>query len=129
MRFLIDNALSPALAVLLQHAGHDAIHVLTIGLQRAEDLVIFDRAAEDDRVLVSADTDFGALLAIRSAQTPSVIQFRGRGSRLPEPLARTILSNLPQIIEALQSGSIVTFEPSRVRVRALPINVAPAEQE
>ena len=37
MRLLIDNALSPALAVLLQHAGHDAIHVRTIGLQRAED--------------------------------------------------------------------------------------------
>jgi hypothetical protein len=39
MRFLVDNALSPALAVLLQQAGHDAIHVRTIGLQRAEDLV------------------------------------------------------------------------------------------
>lgn len=129
MRFLIDNALSPALAVLLQQAGHDAIHVRAIRLQRAEDLVIFDRAADDDRVLVSADTDFGALLATRSAQKPSVIQFRGRGSRLPETLARTILSNLPQIAEALASGSIVTFEPSRVRVRALPINVAPAEQE
>ena len=44
MRFLIDNALSPALAVLLQQAGHDAIHVRAIRLQRAEDLVIFDRA-------------------------------------------------------------------------------------
>jgi predicted nuclease of predicted toxin-antitoxin system len=129
MRFLVDNALSPAVAVLLQQAGHDAIHVRAIALQRAEDAVIFDRAAEDDRVVVSADTDFGALLATRAAQKPSVIQFRGRGSRLPEALARTILSNLPQISEALAAGSIVTFEPSRIRVRGLPINVAPAEQE
>lgn len=129
MRFLVDNALSPALAVLLQQAGHDAIHVRTIALQQAEDPVVFDRAAEEDRVLVSADTDFGALLATRSARKPSVIQFRGRGSRLPDALARTILSNLAQLADALKSGSIVTFEPSRVRVRALPINVAPAEQE
>jgi hypothetical protein len=30
--------------------------------------------------------------------------------------------NLSQLGEALERGSIVTFEPSRVRVRALPIN-------
>jgi len=107
MRFLVDNALSPALATLLQQAGHDADHVRAMGLQRADDEVIFDRAATEDRVLVSADTDFGTLLATRSAQQPSVIQFRGRGSRQPNILARTILSNLPQIAPALETGSIV----------------------
>lgn len=35
MRFLIDNALSPALAVLLTDAGHDAVHVRSLGLQHA----------------------------------------------------------------------------------------------
>jgi len=129
MKFLIDNALSPVLSVLLQQAGHDAIHVRTIGLQRADDAVIFDRAAAEDRVLVSADTDFGTLLASRAVQKPSVLQFRGRGSRHPEALARAIVSNLPQLADALESGSIVTFEPSRVRVRALPINIAPIDQE
>ncbi len=125
MRFLVDNALSPILATLLEQAGHDALHVRTIELHRSEDLVIFERAAAEDRIVVSADTDFGTLLATRSAQKPSVIQFRGPGSRKPEALALAILSNLPQLVDALQSGSIVTFEPSRVRVRALPINVEP----
>ena len=46
MRFLVDNALSPVLAALLSRAGHDALHVRTIELQRAEDIVIFDRAAK-----------------------------------------------------------------------------------
>ena len=58
MRFLVDNALSPALAALLRDAGHHAIHVGEIGLQHAEDDVIFDRAATDSCVLLSADTDF-----------------------------------------------------------------------
>ena len=51
-----------------------------------------------------------------------MIQFRGPGSRKPDALARVMLSNLPQLSDALERGSIVTFEPSRVRVRALPIN-------
>ena len=53
MKFLIDNALSPALAALLQQAGHDAIHVRSIGLQHADDDVIFDRAAVERRIVVS----------------------------------------------------------------------------
>jgi predicted nuclease of predicted toxin-antitoxin system len=121
MKFLIDNALSPALAALLQQAGHDAIHVRSIGLQHADDDAIFDLAAVERRVLVSADADFGTLLAMRSPRQPSVIQFRGEGSRKPDALARTLLANLPQLVDALENGSIVTFEPARVRVRLLPI--------
>lgn len=122
MRFLVDNALSPVLATLLSQAGHDALHVRTIELQRAEDIVIFDKAAAEDRIVVSADTDVGALLAGRNVQKPSVIQFRGPRSRKPDALSHAILANLSQLAGALERGSIVTFEPSRVRVRALPIN-------
>lgn len=129
MRFLVDNALSPSLAVLLEQAGHNALHVRAIALHRSDDVVIFDRAATEDRVIVSADTDFGTLLAARAARKPSIIQFRGRGSRQPEALVRAIVSNLPQLVDALHSGSIVTFEPSRIRVRALPINTALADEE
>ena len=58
MKFLIDNALSPALSALLQQAGHAAIHVRELGLQHAADEVIFERAAAEHRIVVSADTDF-----------------------------------------------------------------------
>ena len=121
MKFLIDNALPPALADLLQQAGHDAIHVRSIGLQHADDDAIFDRGAVEGRIVVTADADFGTLLAARSSRQPSVIQFRGEGSRKPDALARTLLANLPQLVDALANGSIVTFEPARVRVRLLPI--------
>jgi predicted nuclease of predicted toxin-antitoxin system len=122
MKFLIDNALSPALATLLEQAGHDAVHVRSLGLLHADDDVIFDRAAVEDRVLVTADADFGTLLALRSSREPSVIQFRGEGSRKPDELSRTLLANLPQLEHSLENGSIVTFEPARVRVRLLPIS-------
>lgn len=122
MRFLVDNALSPTLAALLRDAGHHAIHVRDIGLQHAEDDVIFDRAAADDCVLLSADTDFSTILATRAAFRPSLILFRGGGSRKADHLASVIVANLSEVAVALDSGAIVTFEPSRVRVRALPID-------
>jgi predicted nuclease of predicted toxin-antitoxin system len=56
MRFLVDNALSPVLATLLSQAGHDALHVRTIELQRAEDIVIFDKAAAEDRIVARMST-------------------------------------------------------------------------
>src|SRR6186997_1438478 len=77
MRFLIDNALSPALAPLLQQAGHDAIHVRDLGLQHADDEVIFERAAAEHRIVVSADADFGTLLAVRRDGDGEVVKRLG----------------------------------------------------
>jgi predicted nuclease of predicted toxin-antitoxin system len=50
MKFLIDNALSPALATFLQQSGYDAIHARSIDLQHADDDVIFERGVAEDRI-------------------------------------------------------------------------------
>lgn len=83
MRFLIDNALSPIIADGLRQSGHDAIHVRNLGLAAADDTTIFEHAEREQRVIVSADTDFGTLLALRNSQRPSVILFRGATPRHP----------------------------------------------
>lgn len=119
MRFLIDNALSPELAQLLQTAGHDAVHVRERNLQRADDEMIFEAAAAENRVLVSADTDFGAILTLRGESKPSLIIFRHPSPRRAEPQAQLLLANLPGFSDDLLHGAIVILRQDRVRIRRL----------
>jgi predicted nuclease of predicted toxin-antitoxin system len=119
VRFLVDESLSPRVAELLRVADHDAVHVREIGLKSAPDPVVLEAAASEERVLITADTDFGGLLVQGRKRQPSVVLFRGEISRRPESQASVLLANLEQIQADLEEGAITVIGDRRMRVRRL----------
>lgn len=121
MRFLIDQPVSHIVAEGLCTAGHDAVHVRQYGMGAADDPDIFDRAVREGRTVISVDTDFGTLLAMRKAREPSVILFRKEATERPGEQLVLLLKNIPTLKDALERGSIIVFDGYRIRVRQLPI--------
>ena len=120
MKFLVDMPLPPGLARWLTQWGHDAVHCLDIGFGRASDLEIMARAADEGRVIITADLDFPRLLALSRASEPALIVFRGDDRTEPELIARTghILAT---VSEAAVLGHITVIDKNGVRHRRLPI--------
>jgi predicted nuclease of predicted toxin-antitoxin system len=125
VKLLFDANLSPEVARQLREAGHDTAHVADIGLLAAPDPEILQAAADQDRVLVTADADFGALLALGSLPTPSVVLLRSADHMRPTEQAALLAANLPAIAEALSEGAIASLSRERLRVRSLPIAAGP----
>lgn len=121
MRLLLDANLSPRIRGRLARFGHDAVHVADVGLLNATDAVILDWCERDGRVVVTADTDFPMLVALRGATSPSIILLRGVAELSPGEHAELLVANLPSVAGDLGHGAIVTITPTRVRVRDLPV--------
>ena len=90
-------------------------------MQAAPDPAVLQRAQVDERVLVSADTDFGGLLSRSRATGPSVLLIRRLAGRRAAEQSAIILANLDQIAEDLTAGAVVVIGDDWIRIRRLPM--------
>jgi predicted nuclease of predicted toxin-antitoxin system len=105
----------------LRSQGFDAVHVRQLNMQTSTDEAIFILAKEQSRIILSADTDFGTLLALRGEAQPSLILFRHGTSRNPVKQLSLLNDNLNMLKDFLTKGSVIVFEAGRIRIRPLPI--------
>ncbi|MFN3333639.1 MAG: DUF5615 family PIN-like protein [Caldilinea sp.] len=121
LRILVDMNLTPAWVSVLQAAGLEAIHWSHIGAPDAADSTIMAWAQQNGFIVFTHDLDFSALLAASQTAGPSVIQIRAQNT-LPEAMLETLEMALRRFADELERGAIVIVEPSRVRVRVLPLH-------
>lgn len=120
MKLLLDQGLPRGAADLLRTAGLDAVHVAEIGCSTAEDHEILQKAREADRVVVTLDADFHALLALSGAAAPSVIRIRIEGLKA-DAVSQLLQSVIATCTDDLKSGAMVSITENRIRVRRLPL--------
>lgn len=124
MKILIDMNLSPEWVEVLEKHGWTAVHWSRVGDPRAEDRVLMEWARTNEYVVFTHDLDFGALLALTQAESPSVIQVRTQDVT-PSHLAPAVVEVLRTNESSLAEGALIVLDEGRSRVRILPLSRRP----
>jgi predicted nuclease of predicted toxin-antitoxin system len=119
MKLLVDMNLAPGWCDFLVSDGFEAVHWSTVGDLRAADSELMAWARQRGFVVFPHDLDFGVLLAVTRAKSPSVVQVRVQNP-LPEVVGRDVVRVLRLRSDLLSVGALVTIEKLKDRVRVLP---------
>lgn len=120
MKILLDMNLSPDWVGVLAKHDIPSVHWSTVGDPRAEDTEIIEWARINNYVIFTHDLDFGTMLALTGAESPSVIQARTQDVT-PAHLETKVLEVLRNHQLLLESGALVILDEGRERVRILPL--------
>jgi predicted nuclease of predicted toxin-antitoxin system len=119
MKLLIDMNLSPDWVAFFTEYGWEAVHWSTVGDPRPPDTDLMSWAIANDCVVFTHNLDFGTLLVVTRAQSPSVIQILTQDV-MPATLGSSIVRVLQEHEAAIREGVLITVDETRSRVRILP---------
>jgi predicted nuclease of predicted toxin-antitoxin system len=116
MRFLLNMNVPRELGTRLTTEGHEFRHVGDIGMARANDIAIVQKARRNGEVIVTHDLEYGRILYFDAEARCSVVIFRVRNT-LTENLFSRLMSSWMEIEKPLAEGAIVVLEDAALRVR------------
>jgi predicted nuclease of predicted toxin-antitoxin system len=102
VRFLIDTQLPAALAQWLREKGHNAEHVLEIGLAQSKDSPIWQYATQNQAAIITKDEDFAEWIR-RGRRGPAIVWLRIRNSS-KGVLLTWFDPLLPLVVQKLRQG-------------------------
>jgi predicted nuclease of predicted toxin-antitoxin system len=117
MKFLVDQDVYASTIGLLSGLRHDVVRAAELGLAQADDAELLRVAREQERIFLTRDRDFGALVFVQGSG-PGVIYLRvlpSTQNAVHAELERVLTLNSEQELQA----SFVVIEPARHRIRKL----------
>ena len=112
MKFQVDRCAGRRLAEWLRQQGHDVVDA-TGPEPDPGDRALLERAARENRILVTIDTDFGTLIHVQRVAHTGLV-------RLPDVPAARRIEIFQQLLadhrDAMAVGSVVTVRGGRIRV-------------
>jgi|WetSurMetagenome_2_1015567.scaffolds.fasta_scaffold38313_4 predicted nuclease of predicted toxin-antitoxin system len=117
MRFLIDRCVGHKIAEFLKSQGHDVSEISERGADPG-DPVILQWAAEEDRILVTMDKDFGKLVYLNRLAHSGIV-------RLPDVRSSQRMEIMQQLLDFhaahLSEGAMITIRGGRIRTSFPPL--------
>jgi predicted nuclease of predicted toxin-antitoxin system len=115
MKFIVDAQLPKRLAYWIKDQGHDVIHTLDLPSQNlTEDGVIIRLSVEQQRVVISKDSDFYEHYILKG--TPHKLLMVTTGNIVNKRLIELFQHNFPKICELLESNTIVELNNTELIV-------------
>ena len=113
MNILLDSCISSLAAELVRKAGHDVVWAGDWPRDPGDEEIL-RRAAQESRVLVTIDKDFGELIIVKGLLHFGMIRLIGFRARDQGPAIIRLLAEYESVLVA---GALLTVEPWRVRIR------------
>ncbi|MEZ0301768.1 MAG: DUF5615 family PIN-like protein [Hyphomicrobiaceae bacterium] len=117
VRLFADECVAGTIIERLREVGFDIVRAIDV-CPTADDEEVLARAHQDQRVLVTADKDFGELVVRLGRPSHGVVNI-ALGDLPAATRATIVAAGLAGLGDRIV-GNIVTIEPGRVRVRPLP---------
>lgn len=117
LKLLADENISPRVVSFLREKAIDIIDVKEQGWQGSEDEFILRKALEDNRFVLTHDSDFGMLAINAGMPCYGVIYIRIKNLKTENIL--NLLDKLLRFDKEITSCSIVVVEDTKVRIRSI----------
>ena len=118
MRLLADQDIYQTIVTQLREWGHDVMTAKELGMQRASDESLLRKAKETNRIFITRDKDFGALVFLEEASSTGVILLR-----VTPITIESVYQELHQLFYKHTETELRNFfcvvEPYRYRIRRL----------